>query len=950
MKYIKYKKILYVAFALFSVEMSAQDTDVTAIELGSQPETGQVQVAFRTTDKKDLLGGVSHLNVSELMEKDYHYNAGETFSEFLPGFTGNIWGISGYLTLVDGIPRDLGNILPSEIEQITVLKGASAVALYGSLAAKGVLLITTKRGVAGQNTFKVRANTGISVPKIYPEYLGSAEYMTLYNEARTNDGLTNLYSAEEIYNHASGANPYRYPDVDYYSSDYLKKFSNRSDVIAEFRGGNDRARFYANMGFYNSNSLLNFGTGEDESVNRFNVRGNVDIVLNKFITGKINTSMMFYDTKTANGDYWSNAASLRPNWYTPLIPVDYLENTDEASWQYVNDSPFLIDGKYLLGGRQDMLTTPFAEMYTKGAIEYAARYFQSDASINFDMSSVLKGLSFNTQLGIDYLSRYTLDVDVNTYAVYGMTWNNHAGYDQINSLTKWNEDKVSRTRNLHDSYQRQTTFFSGQFNYKNTFNKAHNVSAILLAHGYQRTVSATYHKESNTNLGLQAGYNYKQKYYFDFAGNMVHSAKLAPGHREAFSPTVSLGWRIGQENFLANADFIDDLKLTASAGILNTDLDISNYFMYKSIYSQTGGDYRWSEIVGAGTARGTDIQREANVNLGFVQRKEINVGFETSLFNKLLQLNASYFNITMDGLPILNTNAYPNYFTYSGVGSTSFISYENYDANQYKGFDFGVSLNKQVGKVNLSLGVVGTYYDATATKRSENYQYDYQTRIGKSTDGIWGLKSDGFFMNQEDITAHVMQTFGEVKPGDIKYIDQNNDEKIDNNDVVYLGRSTPPFVLGVNFTAKWKQFTLFALANGQLGGYGNKSSDYYRVRQERKYSAVVRDRTIIEKNGSGEWEVTKLGSYPRLTTGSGDNNFRDSDYWLYKTDQFNIAKVQLSYDIPKQLINNTFIDGVGVYVTGYNLLTIAKERKILETNIGSSPQTRLFNVGLKATF
>jgi TonB-linked SusC/RagA family outer membrane protein len=941
MKYIKLKTCLFVAFVLFSVKINAQKDTIAA---------KQIEVAFRAINEKDLLGGVSGLNVSNLMEKDYHYNAGETFSEFLPGLTGNMWGISGYLTLVDGVPRDLGNVLPSEIEQITVLKGASAVALYGSLASKGVLLITTQRGVAGQNIFKVRANTGIAVPKIYPEYLGSAEYMTLYNEARTNDGLTPLYSDEAIYNHASGANPYRYPDVDYYSSDYLKKFSNRSDVIAEFKGGNDRARFYANMGFYNSNSLLNVGIGKDESVNRFNVRGNVDIVLSKFITGKINTSMMFYNTKTANGNYWSNAASLRPNWYTPLIPVEYLEKTDAASWQYANDSPFLIDDKYLLGGRQDMLTTPFAEMYTKGAIEYAARYFQSDASIYFDMSSLLKGLSFNTQLGIDYLSRYTLDVDVDTYAVYGAAWNSHAGYDRINSLTKWNEDKVSRTRDLHDSYQRQTTFFSGQFNYNNTFNNAHNVSAILLAHGYQRTASATYHKESNANLGLQAGYNYRQKYYFDFAGNIVHSAKLAPGHREAFSPTISLGWRISQEKFLANADFIDDLKLTASAGILNTDLDISEYFMYKSIYSQTGGDYRWSEIVGAGTARGTDIQREANAKLGFVKRKEVSFGMEASLFNKLLQLNASCFDITMDGMPILDTTAYPSYMSYSGVGATSFIPYDNYNANQYKGFDFGVSLNKQVGKVDLSLGVVGTYYDATATKRSENYEYAYQSRIGKPIDGFWGLQSDGFFMNQADITGHAAQTFGEVKPGDMKYIDQNGDEKIDNNDVVYLGRSVAPFVLSVNFTAKWKQFTLFALASGQSGGYGMKSDDYYRVRQERKYSAVVRDRTIIEKNGNSEWEVTKLGSYPRLTTGSGDNNFRDSDYWLFKTDLFNIAKVQLSYDIPKKLFADTFIDNVGVYVAGYNLLTIAKERKILETNIGSSPQTRLFNVGLKATF
>src|SRR5690606_21240921 len=154
-----------------------------------------------------------------------------------------------YLVLIDGIPRDAGSVNPTEIEQISLLKGISAVALYGSQAAKGVVQITTKRGKVQKQEIEVNVNAGIFVPKSFPKYLGSAEYMTLYNEARANDGLSQLYSDETIYNYASGSNPYRYPDVNYYSSEYLKQTYNRYDVSAQITGGNETAQYYTNLGF-----------------------------------------------------------------------------------------------------------------------------------------------------------------------------------------------------------------------------------------------------------------------------------------------------------------------------------------------------------------------------------------------------------------------------------------------------------------------------------------------------------------------------------------------------------------------------------------------------------------------------------------------------------------------------------------------------------------------------
>ena len=253
-----------------------------------------VQVAHRKVEKKDLHGDVSVVNVPEMLERNYTINTLENMEALANGFHGNIWGMDSYLVLVDGVPRDVGSVMPTEIEQITFLKGVSAVALYGSRAAKGVVYITTKRGEAGDLQIKARVNSGIFVPKSYPKYLGSAEYMTLYNEARRNDGLSNLYSDDIIYNHAAGENPYRYPNVDYYSPEYLKKTYNRYDGTVEISGGNKVARYYTNIGYNTVGSLLNFGEAKNNNTSdRFNVRGNVDVDINEFIYAKVDAAAIY---------------------------------------------------------------------------------------------------------------------------------------------------------------------------------------------------------------------------------------------------------------------------------------------------------------------------------------------------------------------------------------------------------------------------------------------------------------------------------------------------------------------------------------------------------------------------------------------------------------------------------------------------------------------------------
>ncbi|MGH7239294.1 MAG: TonB-dependent receptor plug domain-containing protein, partial [Candidatus Saccharimonadales bacterium] len=336
---------------------------------------------------------------------------------YVAGFNGQLWGMGDYLVLVDGVPRDAAAIEPSSIEQISFLKGVSAVALYGSRAANGVILITTKRGGDHKLQFDARVNSGVFVPIEYPQYLGSAKYMTLYNEARQNDGLSQLYDQTTIYRYASGEDPYRYPNVDYYSPDYLKKFYSRHDADLEVSGGNKNARFYTNINYTKTGSLLNFGRAKKDGSNHFSIRGNVDLNINRNLSAYVDAAAIYDLTKGVNSDFWGGAATLRPNSFIPLIPISRFASTNPNLQEIVNNNTHVVDGKYLLGGTQLYPTNPIGDIYAGGSNEGINRQFQLNMGVNANLERLLKGLTFHSTFAVDYQASYT-EAFNNQYAVY----------------------------------------------------------------------------------------------------------------------------------------------------------------------------------------------------------------------------------------------------------------------------------------------------------------------------------------------------------------------------------------------------------------------------------------------------------------------------------------------------------------------------------------------------
>ncbi|MFD2034726.1 SusC/RagA family TonB-linked outer membrane protein [Belliella marina] len=921
---------------------------IQASDIGSEiamklVQDDRVNVAMRQVNRDKLLGGVSYVDVTELMNVNYFVNSLDNMASFASGFHGNIWGNNGFLVLVDGLPRDASSVVATEIDQISFLKGAAAVALYGSRAAKGVILITTKRGVAGENQVNVRVNSGIHAPKRIAKYLGSAEYMTLYNEARVNDGLSPLWTQEDIYNHGSGINLYRYPDLDFLSSDYLQRVYSAQDATLEIAGGNDRARYYTNIGYWGQGSLLNFGEAVNNRNERINIRGNIDAKLNDYITAKVDAAMIFRNDYGTNANFWGGHHGLRPHRVSPMIPLSMLEPDDLSSQVYFQNSDHIINGQYLLGGNQLEPTNPIGDIYAAGTNVNTNRQFQFNIGTEADLRNLTEGLTFNANFGIDYLTSYTLAFN-HQYATYRPTWTNYAGEELIASLERFGQDASTRNQNISNSLFRQTLMSSAQLNYTKQLNEDHHVYGMLSAYGFLITTSGQYHRMGNANLGLLLGYEYKNKYQVEFNGAMPHSAKLPEGNRKAISPTLSAGWRLSEEGFMSGASNINNLRLTASAGIINTDLDIDDYYMYvTNVVTRDEGSHwvTWND--GLSVRTGVVMGAE-NPFFTYPKREEITFGLDGSFFNNKLFFNGNYFASRMSGLITKVALEYPSYLT-SSWPNADFLPNLNYNSDLRTGFDFNLNYREKIGQVNWNFGLVGTYYEVKALRRAEAYEDDYQFRSGTPLDGIWGLRSDGFFNSVSEIEAAPNQTFGQVRPGDIRYLDQNGDGSINVRDEVYLGRGGwwgSPLTLGLNITANWKNFTFFALGTGRFGANAMRDSPYFRASGESKYSEVVRDRWTPE--------TMDTATYPRLTTQNAANNFRTSDFWMYSTDRFDLERVQITYNVPAVLTSKLFVKNLDVYLSGMNLLTISPYRRILETNFAGPPQTRFYNLGLNARF
>ncbi|MCG8697548.1 MAG: SusC/RagA family TonB-linked outer membrane protein, partial [Bacteroidales bacterium] len=913
-------------------------------------EDDEIQIPFGSLKKREINGNVTSINASEVVKHDGTQSIYGVLNGRVPGVFGNL-NIKGYrnndaLIVVDGIPRPANTLNLQEIESISVVRDIGTSLFYGGQASGGVIFITTKRGKPYQREFQVTAGSSINPTISTPEFLSASEYMSAFNEALANDGLAPRYSQEAITNTANGNNPALYPDQDYYNSTYLKNATTSYYAIAEAGGGNDKATYYANLGYNQWNGLFNIG--DNEAFRRINVRGNVDYELNEYITFGIDGIAVF-DMYTGpnmrGGGFFYQAANVLPNAYPFLIDTALLDQTQVQDVEIVDDNK-------VYGGSRDFNSNPHADLLDNGEISWLNRTVQFNTGLDFDLNSLVEGLTGKAYLSFDIYNSYTTENRSTSYAVFEplLDENGELYFDKLG------EDNFTSELGISSSSAFRRIGFYGLLDYKKQFgDQKINITGL----GY-RSISDGIGEEDNIpgevgnniqpikhlHFGLRANYSMLDKYMVDL-GLVYAGTPYLEDNRYSLSPTLGVGWVLTEEDFLSSSSFVNYLKLKANWALMNYDNGLP--FYGNSTTYQPGGNYAFGDGLNTRNAI-MNINTMGNSSLGWGKMNEINVGFDAFLADILFAEFSFFSTKSSDNVARLSN-------TYSDIAGV--LPYENNNTYKITGIELGLEINKKIGSdIDLTVGsniVYATPKWVEIDELNRGDDDDGRIREGEVMDAIYGFESDGLYGTSDFTTIdYATQTFelndglakpiNNVQPGDIKYIDQNNDGIINDKDQVVIGNYDPRLQYSLHFLANYKNtIELFVMTTGRIGKESMYSNSYYWIYGDRKYSEVVEDRYSPSNQDVG-------ASYPRLTTYSNNHNFQASDFWMEKANYFKIHTVQLTYTLPSSIAKNGYLKDFKVFVRGSNLLTVSGIKDKMQLNIGNSPQSRSFTLGINARF
>ena len=940
-----YKMITTGLLCVAAVALKAQDAPVDSVAHTKSNTLGASSTVYTNdlvkyqsaTILTGLQGRLKGLNVSPFRGMQLLRTDANTKSDIvgaIPNVGGGIYGDNSEflisargqspVAIVDGVERDLYSIDPEAIESVTIQKDALSNMFLGMRSSRGALIITTKNPDAkGGFHLSLTGKFGISSAlKSGPNPLSAYQYAYLLNEALLNDGKSPLYTYDDFEAYRNGTSPYLHPDVNW--KDAIMNNSTTSQAYnLNVTGGGRVAQYFVSLGYYSENGL--FKTSDANSYN-------TNFKYNRYlITSKVNINVTD-EFKVSMSLMGRIEEGNQPGGISGTGYSDLLSNV----WQTPNNAYPVLNPNGTYGGNASYTQNLYAQTTGSGYISSNTRDVVGTINLKYDFDKLVKGLSVGATGNISSQVRNAIVRTKQAQVFqYSITQQGNEAYDKYGDVS-------SQTNSYRSVSTYQYMYGKMYVDWERQFGM-HGVKASLW--GDTRTILNNYDLPMiPSNIGQKVEYNYDNKYFAQAAVTESYYNRYDNGRRWGTFWAVGLGWDISKEKFMENVKFIDDLKITASYANLHQDLDITDYYLYKGTFSKRTNEgfyVQWHD----GTAGGWTpaSKRGDNPNLGFITREEFRAGIDATLFNRLLKINANYFRQDTKGLLTQGSSSiYPSYFALSS--NSTFMPWINYNEDRRSGFDFALSTNKKFGDFDVTLGFNGMVYSSEALKRDELYDEDYQYRKGRALDASYGYVCEGFFQDQTDIDNHARQTFGTVKPGDLKYKDINEDGVIDSKDQIELGKngwSAPPFSFGLNLTVKWKNFSLFAMGSGQTGSVDFKSSSYYWNRGTSKFSEVV----------WGRWtEDTKdVATYPRLTTTNGDNNYRNSTFWMYKRNYFRLNQVQLTYDFPENTFKGTFVRGLSVYCGGSNLLTISKERKHMELSTGS-PQCRNFYAGFKAAF
>ncbi|MDE6871733.1 MAG: TonB-dependent receptor [Bacteroidales bacterium] len=870
---------------------------------------------------------------------------------------------SSPLVLVDGVERSFNNIDPEDIESFTVLKDASATAVYGVRGANGVIIIKTKPGKVGKPQFSVDYYESLVTLTRRPQLADAYTYMDAANEAHMNTNGTLLYTPQyiEATKKANGVipnddyvkyNPYLYPAVDW-NSEIFNKFGNSRRANISVRGGVPNATYYVSLTYYNERGLTRTARMENYNANmrydRYNYTANLNLrptettTIDLGFSGYISSANYPQQSTAA---LFASAMSINPV-YLPLMMPDGTVSGISSNGD---------------------LRNPYADLVRRGYTNEMNNQINSNIRVSQDLGfwNWSKGLSANALLAFDVTNARNL-----YYQKRESTYYFAGTKDPVTGL--WNPDVygVDGMFNTNRTYTgasdlsfsksqgtARSIYFEASLNYDRTWGK-HNVTGLFLYNQKVYTASDPGDLISSLpyrqqGIAARATYSYDDRYLVEFNAGYNGSENFSPENRFGFFPAGGLGWVVSNEGFWGNGKFSDAFsffKIRYTAGLVGTDSVTGRRFMYQDQMGSAGGYYFGTGVNGVA---GWGFNKYG-ANVTWSTSLKQNLGFDFKFLKDALSLSVELFKEHRTGI-FLERKTIPDY---SGFVE---MPYANLGVVDNKGIDMNLEYNARLGKKSFVTirGNLTYNEDRIVENDQPRAIYPWQETRGTNVNGRWGWIAEGLFTSEDEILNSAKQ-FGESYPGqlsqvgDIKYKDLNGDGVIDDYDKCLIGQGDVPklyYGFGADFQVRQVSFGFLfagnAFADRCIGGDAiNPFADQAGISN---LYANITDRW------SADDPANQNVFYPRLHYGStaNANNNKVSTWWQKDVSFLRLKQVSISYNFPAKMLDRTFLKEASVYVMGTNLLTFSKFKlwdPELNTNNGSAyPNAMTVALGVSFKF
>lgn len=926
-----------------------------------------VVVGYGQAKRITMTGAVSAINGKELQKVPVS-SVQNTLAGKLPGFFSQqrsgqpgkdasdffIRGVSSLnsdgnkpLIVVDDVEYtydQLSQINVNEIESISILKDASTTAIYGIKGANGVLVVKTRRGESGKPKINVRMETGVQMPVRTPDFLGSYETASLVNEARANDGLASLFTADDLEHFRTGDDPYGHPDVNWYD-EIFKKQAQQSNINVDVSGGSERLKYFVSVGYFSQNGLVrDFDSGDELKSNyryrRFNFRSNLDFQVTKNLSMRLDITSRFMNINEPRG---INATGEIYN-FSAMHPYSAPVMNPDGSYAYLYDTDT----------RRPTLNARLAnEGYVRSRRNDNNLLYQATWNMDF----LTKGLSSNVRLAYS-------TIDENARSAWRTEFPTKH-YNSSNDTYTINPDNIFTKGVPAITVEPRTAIkdmnLMASLNYHRVFNDAHDVDAMLF---YNRESTTTelntpafvgQPKEPEKFMGttLKLGYKYKNRYLLDFNVAYNGSDRFDADNRFGWFPAVGAGWAISEEPwFQNNIKGVDLLKFRASYGLVGSDVAMGNRYLYNQVY-ETGRQYEFAEYEEE-RFQGYREGALGNDHVTWEKAKKFDLGLDINLWNSVSITLDYFYDKRYDQL--VYRNDIPLML---GVGTSPI----NVARTTNQGFDGQVGYRNHWGDFGFNTNLVFSYAKNNIEYMAEAQQrHPWLAQTGHSIGQQFGYTWIGYY-TPEDIA--LIQTKAEgapavpntdipVQAGDLKYKDLNEDGVIDDYDKSAIGMpNLPNTTLGWTIGGSWKGLTLSILFQGSF----NYSFSVVGTGIEpfkSQFQPLHEKRWTLERYQNGE-----TIDFPRLTSNPSTINSAEaymSSFWLIDAWYIRLKTIDLSYDFPRKYTPG-FLSSLRLYMNAYNLFTWTSYDKYqqdpeIQTNSAGDAymNQRVLNFGVSMAF